>query len=98
MKPDDFVFDPDALDEGRFEVRFPLPYVEADTMSDEVREQRLRDDQFFHFSHTMENQLGQLTETGFAITGFYEDRRPDWDGNPIRHKLPSYFIVRAERH
>ena len=53
--------------------------------------------QFFHFSHPMEGHLGRLTETGFAITGFSEDRRPDWDGNPIRHFLPSYFIVRAER-
>jgi len=97
MNPDDFVFDADALDEGRFEVRFPLPYVEAEILSDESRERRLRDGQFFHFSHTMEGQLGLLTETGFAVTGFYEDRRPDWDGNPIRHFLPSYFIIRAER-
>lgn len=97
MNPDDFVFDADALDEGRIEVRFSLPYVEVDTLSDEEREQGLRDGRFFHFSHTMEAQLGQLTEVGFAVTGFYEDRRPDWDGNPLRHYLPSYYVVRAER-
>jgi hypothetical protein len=68
------------------------------TLSEEAREERSRDGQFLHFSHTMEDQLGLLTSTGFAITGFYEDRRPDWDGNPIRHYLPSYYIVRAERH
>lgn len=49
----------------------------------------------FHFSHTMEAQLGGLTEAGFFLTGFYEDRRLVEDGNPIRHYMPSYFVVRA---
>lgn len=97
MNPDDFVFDPDALDEGRFVVRYPLPFVEAETLSAADRERRQQDREFFHFSHTMESQLGGLTEAGFAITGFYEDRRPEWDGNPIRDYLPSYYIVRAAR-
>ena len=96
MNPDDFVFDADALDEGRFEVRFPLPYVEVDTLSEEQREERVRAGQFFHFSHTMGDQLGRLTEDGFAIIGFYEDRRPDWDGNPLRHYLPQ-LLRRARR-
>jgi hypothetical protein len=51
----------------------------------------------FHFSHTMEAQLGGLTKTGFAITGFYEDRRSEEDGNPIRNFMPSTFVVRAHK-
>ena len=28
----------------------------------------------------MEAQIGGLNQAGFAITGFYEDRRPEGDG------------------
>jgi len=98
MNPDEFVFDEDALDnEGVFVVKNPLPYVEHETLSQGALEQRIRDKDMFHFSHTMEAQLGGLTQAGFVITGFYEDRRSEEDGNPIRHFMPSNFVVRAER-
>jgi hypothetical protein len=42
-------------------------------------------------------QLGGLIGTGFVITGFYEDRRPAEEGNPIRHFMPSYYVVRARK-
>jgi hypothetical protein len=40
-------------------------------------------------------QLGGMIDAGFVIAGFYEDRRTEEDGNPIRFYLPSQFIVRA---
>jgi hypothetical protein len=90
------VFDDVALDnEGIFVVKHALPYVEHETLSSEVLEQRIRDNDMFHFSHTVEAQLGGLTTAGFVITGFYEDRCPDDDGNPIRHFMPSIYVVRA---
>lgn len=98
LNPDEFVFDPIALDnEGAFVVKYPLPYVEHETLSEEALAQRIRKKGMFHFSHTMESQLGGLTAAGFAITGFYEDRRPEEDGNPIRHYMPSYFVARAQK-
>lgn len=97
LNPDEFVFDPDALDDrGEFIVRYPLPYIEHEVLTETEAAARRAAGQMFHFSHTMEAQLGGILHAGFAITGFYEDRRPDSDGNPIRHYLPSYFIVRAE--
>jgi len=94
--PDEFIFDEEALDnEGAFVVKHPLPYVELDILSPEVIEQRIRDKEMFHFSHTMEAQLGGMTKAGFVITGFYEDRRSEEDGNPIRHYMPTYYVVRA---
>jgi hypothetical protein len=66
-------------------------------LSEEALTQRIREKGMFHFSHSMEAQLGGLTMVGFAITGFYEDRRPEADGNPIRHYMPSYFIARAQK-
>jgi SAM-dependent methyltransferase len=98
MNPDEFIFDVDALDnEGELVVKYPLPYVENETLSQEELEQRKQNKQMFHFSHTMEAQLGGLLNVGFIITGFYEDRRPDEDGNPIRHHMPSYYVAKAQK-
>jgi len=96
MNPDEFIFDDSALDdEGIFVVKHPLPYVEHETLSQPALAERIRNQAMFHFSHTMEAQLGGLTQAGFVITGFYEDRRSEADGNPIRHYMPSYFVARA---
>ena len=96
--PDEFVFDPVAIDdEGAFVVKYPLPYVEHETLNQKELEQRIHNKEMFHFSHTMEAQLGGLTKAGFVITGFYEDRRTEEDGNPIRHYMPSYYVARAQK-
>jgi SAM-dependent methyltransferase len=98
MNPDEFVFDPAALDEeGIFVVRYPLPFIEHETLSPDELEERRRHGEMFHFSHSMEAQLGGLLVAGFVITGFYEDRRSEADGNPIRHYMPSNFVVKAQK-
>lgn len=98
MNPDEFVFDVEALDnEGRFVVKYPLPYVEYETLEPEALEERIKSGGMFHFSHSMEAQLGGLISAGFIITGFYEDRRPESSGNAIRHYMPSYYVVRAQK-
>ena len=98
MNPDEFVFEPDALDdEGTFVVKYPLPYVEHETLSPAEFAERKRKREMFHFSHSMEAQLGGLLGAGFVITGFYEDRRSEADGNAIRHYMPSIFVVKAQK-
>lgn len=96
MNPDEFVFDPDAIDtRGELVVRYPLPYVEHETLDGSALEARIAAQEMFHFSHTMEAQLGGMIDAGFVIAGFYEDRRTEEDGNPIRFYMPSEFVVRA---
>jgi hypothetical protein len=31
------------------------------------------------------------------MTGFYEDRRPESDGNPIWRFMPTFFVARFEK-
>jgi SAM-dependent methyltransferase len=98
VNPDEFIFDADALDnKGAFVVKHPLPYVQHETLTKAELEQHIRDKEMFHFSHTLEAQIGGLIKAGFVITGFYEDRRPDEDGNPIRFFMPSYYVVKAQK-
>ncbi|GAA1535788.1 class I SAM-dependent methyltransferase [Dactylosporangium maewongense] len=98
LNPDEFVFDSDALDDhGVFVVKNPLPYSEIDSLSPEARQRRRQENGPFHFSHTMEAQIGGVIAAGFTIDGFYEDRRTEADGNPIRHFMPSVFVMRARK-
>lgn len=98
MNPDEFIFDMDALDnEGALVVKYSLPYIEYETLTQAQLEKHKRDKRMFHFSHTMEAQLGGLLNAGFLITGFYEDHRPEEDGNPLRHYMPSYYVVKAQK-
>ena len=98
INPDEFIFDYIAIDEkGVLDVNYSLPFVEHETLSQEVLEQRIQNKEMFHFSHTMETQLGGLMKAGFVITDFYEDRRPEEDGNPVRYYMPSYYVARAQK-
>lgn len=98
MNPDEFIFDAEALDDdGIFVVKYPLPYIEYETLNPEELRERKQNKQMFHFSHTVETQLGGLLKAGFVITGFYEDRRTGEDGNPIRFYIPSYYVVKAQK-
>jgi hypothetical protein len=98
MNPDEFVFDPDEIDDhGRFVARHPLPFSELETLNPPELEGPIAEQEMFHNSLTMEAQLGGTLAAGLVITGFYEDRRSEEDGNPIRHYLPSVFVVRARR-
>jgi ubiquinone/menaquinone biosynthesis C-methylase UbiE len=98
MNPDEFIFDADAIDnKGTFVVKHPLPYVEHETLSAGELEEYKDQKRMFHFSHSMEAQLGGLLQAGFVVTGFYEDRRSDEDNNPIRHYMPSFYVVKAQK-
>jgi len=98
MNPDEFIFDSEAIDSrGEFVVKYPLPYKEHETLSEDALAQRVQEREMFHFSHSMEAQLGGLIRAGFVIDGFYEDRRPEEDGNPVSKYMPSYYVVRAHK-
>ena len=78
-----------------FLVRYPLPYVEHETLDAAALEAGIAAGEMFHFSHTVEAQLGGIIDAGLVIAGFYEDRRAEDDGNAIRFYMPSHFVVRA---
>ena len=42
-------------------------------------------------------RLSSQRPVPFVITGFFEDRRTEEDGNPIRHYMPSDFVVCARK-
>lgn len=97
MNPDFFLFDHQAIEAGApLEVRFTLPYSDAEQLSREAIERRVEAGEAVEFSHSMDAQIGGQLEAGFSITGFYEDR---WDdaATPLDRYMPTSYATLAVR-
>lgn len=79
LNPLTYIFDIwKADEEGVLEVRYAIPYSDLTSPPEEVR-QRLRDENApFEFGHSLDDQIGGQLEAGFVLTGFFEDRWPDF--------------------
>lgn len=77
MNPSFFLFDHDAaIQAGELKVTFPLPYSDLNSLTDEQAKRMRRDRQTIEFGHVLDDLIGKQLESGFHLTGFYEDY---WD-------------------
>lgn len=91
MNPDVYIFQMDKAEAGEFEVKYPLPYSDLESLSEEDRQNYLTIGWPLEFSHTMDEQIGGQLAAGFVITGFYQDTDPV----PIGRFIPRYYTTRA---
>jgi SAM-dependent methyltransferase len=89
-----YLFDWDAWDEGRLEVRNRLPYSDVESLSQAQKEHYRQEALPFEFSHTLEDQIGGQTDAGFLLAGLYEDYAGDEDDLLADH-MPSFVATRA---
>ena len=87
-----YIFDPVKVAEGKLEVRYSLPFSDAETLDPKDREWMIAQKEAFQFGHLLEDQIGGQIAAGFAITGFMEDYMPD---APWAKYLPSKIVTRA---
>lgn len=74
MNPSFYLFDhSDAERRGILEVKYPLPYSDLTTLSDEERTRVMKDRHTVEFGHTLDDLIGGQLKCGFVITGFYDD-------------------------
>lgn len=92
LNPDLYIFDLDAADAGRLEVRHALPYADATHLGAEELQQRRQRLQPLEFSHTLADQIGGQLDAGFVLTAMYEDRHRE---SAIARHMPTYFATRA---
>ena len=90
--PVTYIFDQQLADEGVLQVRHPLPYSDLTSLTEAERKQYVEDEQPLEFGHTLDDQIGGQLETGFTITGFYEDR---WPGTALADYMPTFIATRA---
>jgi SAM-dependent methyltransferase len=91
-----FLFDYAEVERtGKLEVKYALPYADIDHL-DQAECRRFADEGIpFEFGHTLEHQIGGQLAAGFVITGFYEDRDPNPDDNPLCKFMPAFIATRA---
>jgi len=90
-----YIFDSNKIKQGIFEVKYSLPYCE-DQILDEKELQLLKSQQNpLEYSHTFEKQIGGQINSGFCISGFYEDYEKS---GIIKNYFPSYFATKAIRN
>jgi SAM-dependent methyltransferase len=89
-----YLFDMALADEGVLEVRHKLPYSDLTHLSPQERQRYIDDLQPLEFGHSLEDQIGGQLDTGFVLTGFYEDV---WPGQALSEYMPHYMATRARK-
>ncbi len=85
VNPPAYIFDPELVDQGVLEVRYPLPYSDVTSLPEAVRQRYLSTGRPLEFGHTLEDQIGGQLDAGFLLTGLFED------GPNVPEKLAEYM-------
>ena len=92
VNPVIYTFDLSLEERGTYTVKYPLPYSDLTSLSDEEKGRFLSADTPLEFGHTLQDQIGGQLDAGFILTGFYEDETRD---EPLRAYMPKYIATRA---
>ncbi len=96
MNPAAYLVDYELADRtGVLQVRYRIPYSDICDLPEEERKHRLKQGEPMEFSHTLDDQIGGQLAAGFVITGFYEDRTPPSETEPLTMYMPNCMATRA---
>jgi SAM-dependent methyltransferase len=88
-----YVFDDvAATDRGELVVRYPIPYSDLTSLTDQERRRYTDKGEPLAFGHTLDDQIGGQLAAGFVLTGFFEDRDPK---HPLAKYLATFIATRA---
>ena len=85
-------FDWDLFDQGIYQVRYPIPYSDLTSLTEEERIKRFGLDEPLEFGHSLQDQIGGQMDAGFQLIGFYEDI---WKHERISEFMPLFIATRA---
>lgn len=98
MNPDVYIFDFEAIElRGELVVRYALPYADLEHLPEDQLRRAMEEGWALEHSHTLEDQIGGQCDAGFAITAFYEDRRPVEGGDIPSRYMPVFYATRARK-
>ncbi len=93
LNPLTYIFDIiKADDEGVLEVKYSIPFSDLTSLSEEDRQSLIDDGAPMEFGHSLDDQIGGQIDAGFVITGFYEDRWPDF---VLDNYIATFMATRA---
>ena len=74
MNPSFYLFDhAEAERDGVLEVKYPLPYSDLTSLTQEEKKRVQTTRDTLEFGHTLDDQIGGQLAAGFILNGFYED-------------------------
>ena len=85
-------FDWDLFDQGIYQVRYPIPYSDLTSLTEEERIKRYGLNEPLEFGHSLQDQIGGQMDAGFQLIGFYEDI---WKHEKISEYMPLFIATRA---
>ena len=92
-----YAVDPDLDQKGIAQLKYPIPYSDLTSLTDEERKRYTDHHEPLCFGHTLEDQIGGQLKAGFHLTGMFEDR---WGTDPeasgaLDRILPCFIATRA---
>lgn len=88
--PNDFIFDLEEMEKGKFVVRHKIPYSDLTSLTKEEF-QRVTKNEGVCFGHSLHDLIQGQIDAGFLIAGFYEDI----GGSPLDEYIPTFFATKA---
>lgn len=90
-----YIFDDERKENGNLEVRYAIPYTDLDYLDEPHIRDAIDANQPLEFGHTLTDQIGGQLQAGLQLTGFYEDRYPKADGDPLSDFLDTFIATRS---
>jgi hypothetical protein len=91
-----YLFDDERMQNGRLEVRHPIPYSDLTDLADaDLRDRILEPLAPLEFAHTLADQIGGQLDAGFLLTGMYEDRYADVEADVLSRYIDTFVATRA---
>ncbi|MEN8613729.1 class I SAM-dependent methyltransferase [Dehalogenimonas sp. THU2] len=96
MNPAVYLFDWELAEStGELRVAYSLPYADTTHLPESILNKRIECSEPMEFSHTLDEQIGGPLAAGFFIAGFFEDREPADDINPLPRYMATCMAIRA---
>ncbi len=94
--PARYLFDLELEEQaGILQVKHALPYADVVSLSEEEKRRFIEAVEPLEFSHTLGDQIGGQLEAGFLLTGFYEDRYAEEEGDLLSRYMDCFIATRA---
>jgi SAM-dependent methyltransferase len=85
--------DQEYEDTSDMKLLYKQPYSDLTSVTDELRQKLAAANEPLVFGHSLSDQIGGLTDAGFAVTGFFEDY---WGGGrKIDEFFPPFIALKA---
>lgn len=68
-----YLFDDRLLEKGKMKIKYTLPFSDEISLSEKELKKRIAHNDTIEYSHTLEDIIGKLCRSGFAITDFFSD-------------------------